>query len=188
MENPVILSSVGRSARATTAPDNAEAIKKTAYFIDLSRTFLRFPYTASIQYSSAFPINRNGRAVYCPRSIRGEEPDHLSDSLRLNPLAVISVGDGAAVLGRINRARHDGVDVDVRGFELCGERFGKSQDRAFGGAVGSVTGRTSQGITTRDVNDLPARLLEHLRNDCAAARERGSEIDSEEEIPIGEIG
>src|SRR5258708_7907432 len=107
---------------------------------------------------STLSINWYSRAIDGPRHIRGEESDYIRNRTRFDPFGIVAVGDGSAILRRVNRARHDAIDVDVRRLQLVGEGFGQTQHGAFRRAVGGVSGTSSQTVAAGDVDNCAATL------------------------------
>ena len=145
------------------------------------------PYTRDLPCST-LAINRQRRPVDGARGIRSQKQNHFSYRRWLNPLSEIAVGNSGAILWRINRARHDAIDVDVRRLQLAGQRFRQAQHGALRCAVSGVSGAARQTVAAGDVYDCAATLAEHLRNDGAATKQRRPHVDVEKKIPICEVG
>ena len=85
-------------------------------------------------------------------------------------------------------AGHDGTDGDAEGLDLIGKRHCVRIDRRL---TGGVIGLERNGHRCRDraeINDTPAALLAHQRQDSMVHAHHAEEIDIEKAADIGGIG
>src|SRR3989442_1263160 len=69
--------------------------------------------------------------------------------------------------GSASRARTDGIDQDIVGFESQSQAFIEVTQSCVGGSAGQEGGRWFFSGTTDDIDDASTTCLDHMRNDLA---------------------
>ena len=95
----------------------------------------------------------------------------------------VRVGHGGAVLGRVDDAGQDAVDVQALVLEFLGQSFRQAHDQAFGSDVGAHEGGAAQRPPGADVDDLAAAPGDHAGHGGTAGIQHGAGVQIQHEVP-----
>ena len=121
------------------------------------------------------PLYRNPHPMHRHPHLRSQKQDHVGNSLGPGPAAGIRIRHGLAVLGRVNRARQDAIDVDAALF-FHRHALGQAHHGVLGGAKSAHVSPTPQGRARRHVDNLASPLLQHIGDDGLAGDQDGAGV------------